>query len=235
MSRHTITHADEIFIGNAVALGVNGAKRGIEMMPIHQQVIESAPLGDVDGIATAQAVAAAGDLTLDGAFATAGVATIPTARNVAILSSNAGDTTQTATVTGTDIVGNPQVEDIAFNGTTEAVGAKAFATVTQIAVDAALAGNASAGTSVTLANVELGLDAGLESTFDVLAVTDGASPTVAEGGTFTVADQTDPATATTGDTKGTFNPANALDGVVDIVMWYHPRLVKESYGENFTG
>lgn len=235
MSRHTITHADEIFIGDAVALGVNSARRGIEMMPMHQQVITNAVAGDIDGIATAQAVAAPGDLTLDGAFATAGVATISTPRNVAILSDNAGDTTQVATVTGTDLLGNPQVEDITFNGTTEAVGLKAFATVTQIAVDVALAGNGSAGTSVTQANIQLGLDAGLESLFDVVHALTGASPVAEEGGVFTVQDATAPATATTGDTKGTYNPAVIPDGALDYILWYHPILTKESYRENFAG
>lgn len=235
MSRHTITHADEIFVGAPQGGGINNANRGVEVAPLHQQKILNSPVGDVDGIAVAQAVAAAGNLTLDGAFANAAqtVATIDGARNVAILSSNAGDTTQTATVTGTDIVGNPQVEDIAFNGTTEAVGAKAFGTVTQVAIDAALAGNASVGTSVTLANIEMGLDAGLEAAYDAVHALDGAG--AAEGGTFTVADATAPATASTGDTKGTYNPANAPDGSADFVLWYHPILTKDGYGQNFTG
>ncbi len=235
MSRHTITHADEIFIGDAVALGFAGAKRGIEMMPMHQQVITNAVAGDIDGIAVAQAVAAPGDLTLDGAFATDGVATISTPRNVGILSSNAGDTTQVATVTGTDIHGAPQVEDIIFNGTTERVGLKAFATVTRIAIDVALAGNGSAGTSVTQANIELGLDAGLESLFDVVHALTGASPVAEEGGVFTVQDATAPPTSTTGDTKGTYNPAVIPDGALDYILWFHPILTKESYRENFAG
>ena len=235
MTRHTISHADEIFVGAVQAGGINGANRGLEVMPLHQQVIQNAVAGDVDGIAVAQAVAAAGNLTLNGAFVTAGVATISTPRNVAILSTNAGDTTQTATVTGTDIVGNPQVEDIDFNGTTEAVGLKAFATVTQIAIDAALAGNASSGTSVTQANIELGLNAGLENAFDVAHALTGATVLAEEGGRFTVADVTSPATAVTGDTKGTYRPAVIPDGALDYILWYHPILTKDGYGQNFTG
>lgn len=234
MSRHTITHADEIFIGDAVALGSNGAKRGIEMMPVHQQVITNALAPDPNGIAAAQAVAAAGNLTLDGAFATDGVATLDFARNVSLDSDNAGDTTQTATVTGTDIHGNAQVEDIALNGVTEVFGAKAFLTVTQIAIDAATAGNIIAGTPVA-ADTEFGLDAGLEALADVVNATTGASPLALEGGVFTVQDATAPATATTGDTKGTYNPSAAPDGAVDYILWYHPILTKESYRENFAG
>ena len=234
MSRHTITHADEIFIGNPVALGFNGAKRGIEMMPIHQQVIEDSIAPDPDGVAESQAVGAAGNLTLDGTFVSGGVATLDFARNISLDSDNVGDTTQTATVTGTDILGNAQVEDIALNGTTEVFGAKAFKTVSQIAIDAATAGSIIAGTPVA-GDTEFGLNAGLENLFDVEMASTGASPLALEGGVFTVQDATVPATATTGDTKGTYNPSNAPDGAVDYVLWYHPILTKESYRDNFTG
>lgn len=240
MSKHTITHADEIFIGAPQAGGINGARRGVEVMPIHQQVIEDAPLGDIDGLVTAAgsgATAAAGDVPIDGAYLNAdtGFGDIPTARNISIVSSSASDTTQVITITGTDIVGNPQVEEITITGTTEAVGLKAFATVESIDNSVVFVGNLSVGTSVTLANVALGLDAGLESLFDVLAAYDGASPLVAEGGTFVVADATSPATATTGDARGTYNPGNALDGSVDNILWYHPILTKDGYGQNFAG
>lgn len=239
MSRHTITNADEIFVGSPQSGGFNGAKRGVEIALAHQQKILNAPAGDVDGIATSQAVAAAGNLTLDGAFASAGVATIVAARNVSLVSDNAGDTTQTATVTGTDIVGNPQVENIAFNGVTEVFGAKAFGTVSQIAISAALAGNAIAGTSVTLANIEFGLDAGLESGADVLHALTGStaagSAGANDGGNFVIADATSPPTAVTGDTKGTYGPGNLPDGSADYVLWYHPILTKDGYGQNFSG
>ena len=235
MSRHTITHADEIFIGDAVALGSNSARRGIEMMPVHQQVIEDSVAPDPNGIAEAQAVAAAGDLTLDGTIVDAdGVAILDFARNVSLVSDNAGDTTQTATVTGTDIHGAAQVEDIALNGVTEVFGAKAFKTVSQVAISAATAGNMIAGTPVA-ADTEFGLDSGLESLFDVVMASDGLSPLALEGGVFTVQDATVPATATTGDTKGTYNPSNAPDGSADYVLWFHPILTKESYRDNFAG
>jgi len=236
MSEHTISHADVFKAGAPYAGGINGSKRGVLIKLVHQQLILAAPAGDVDGIAAAQAVVGAGDLDLSGgAFTTDGIATIEAARNVAILSSNAGDTTQTATVTGRDLMGNPQVEDIAFNGTTEAVGAKAFSEVSNVAIDAALAGNASVGTSVTLANIELGLDVQLLNLYDVLHQVDGAGAAEGTIANWTVADVTSPATATTGDTKGTFNPATLPDGAEDLILTYIPNLTKDAYGENFSG
>jgi len=57
----------------------------------------------------------------------------------------------------------------------------------------------------------------------------------ADAGTFTVADQTDPPTAVTGDARGTYQPAVALDGTEDIVLYYIPDFTKEGYGVNFSG
>lgn len=103
--------------------------------------------GSANGIATAQAVAGAGNLTLNGSLATAGVATLTPARRVVIASSNAGDTSQTAIVTGTNRDGAVQTETLTFNGTTPVQSLQDFLTVTKIAVSAALAGNATSGTN----------------------------------------------------------------------------------------
>lgn len=232
MPRHTLTHADELFAGAQWAGGYQGGKRGISLMPIHRMVIEDIPAGDVDGIATAQTTSGAAELTLDGAFVSDGVATIDGARNIAVVSSDAGDTSQTVTVTGRDIVGNKQVEEIGLNGTTEVVGAKAFSEVSKVEVDASLAGNITVGTSATLANIELGLDARLLNAYDVIHAFDGAG--AAEGGTFTVADTATP-TATTGDARGTYNPGNAPDGSADFILMYVPDLTKEGFGVNYEG
>ena len=159
---------------------------------------------DVDGVAQAQAVASPGNLTLNGALVTDGVATFDVPRCVEIDSSGAGDTTQTATVTGTDEYGNVLVEDIAFNGTTAVSGNKAFKTVTQVAIDIALAGNATCGTTD-----KLGLPAFLPSVGMVLfELEDGADATAG-----TLAAGADAvATATTGDVRGTYIPNSAANG-----------------------
>jgi hypothetical protein len=240
MSRHTITHADEIFVGAPQAGGKNDALRGVETSPLHQQAILNAIAGDVDGLVTAAgsgATAAAGDVPIDGAFlnAATGFGDISTARNLQIVSTNAGDTTNVVTITGRDIVGNPQVENITANGTTPVRGLKAFSVVESISNSEVFAGNLTVGTSVTQANIRLGLDAGLESLVDVVHALTGASPVAEEGGVFVVADTTSPATAVTGDTKGVYTPAAIPNGARDYILWYHPVLTKDGYGQNFAG
>lgn len=238
MTRHTFTHSDEHFAGAQQAGGLNQSLRGIGVQLVHRLIIEDPIAGDVDGLITAGGTGAitvgAGAVTpIDGVFADAnGVGILDFARNISAVSSTT-DTTQTLTITGTDIAGNALVEDLALNGTTEVVTASAFKTVTAISLDIALAGTLSMGTSVTSANIEFGLDARLLNGYDVLHAIDGLG--AAEGGVFTVADVTDPPTATTGDARGTYNPSADPDGAEDYILYYIADFTKEGYGVNFSG
>jgi hypothetical protein len=240
MSRHTITHADEIFVGAPQAGGKNNANRGVEVAFLHQQAILNAIAGDVDGLVTAAgsgATAAAGDVPIDGAFlnAVTGFGDISTARNLEIVSSSASDTTQVLTISGRDIVGNPQTEEMTINGTTVVPGVKCFSVIESITNSVIFVGNLTVGTSVTQANILLGLDAGLEALADAVHALTGAGVVAEEGGLFVVADATAPATAVTGDTKGGYTPAVIPDGSLDYILWYHPILTKDGYGQNFSG
>lgn len=98
------------------------------------------------GIALAQAVAAAKNLTLNGTLVTSGVANLVTAQRVGIVSANAGDTTQTALITGTNRNGAVISESLTLNGTNTVNTFQDFLTVTNIRISAATAGNISAGT-----------------------------------------------------------------------------------------
>ncbi len=162
-------------------------------------------------VCAAQAVAAAGNATINGASASGGVATFDYARAVNVDSSNVGDTTQTVTVTGTDYWGQAQTEEIALNGTTLVAGQKAFKTITQVAVSAALAGNLTVGNEDIFGLPYRVTDAGY------LFRVGWAGALAEDAGTFVAAD-TATATATTGDVRGTYAPSSAANGTRRLVI-----------------
>lgn len=152
-------------------------------------------------VAAAQAVAGAANLTLNGTLATAGVVTFDQARAVQMVSSNAGDTTQTAAITGTDEYSVAMHETLTFNGTTVVTGKKAWKTITAVAISAVMTGNASMGNSTTL-----GIPIYLPEASAVCKESlDGVTATA---GTLVAADRAK-ATATTGDVRGTYVPNSA--------------------------
>lgn len=171
---------------------------------------------DADGIAAAQAVLASGNLTLNGALASGGTVTLDVPRAVQIVSDGAGDTTQTATVSGYDVYNQPMTETIAFNGVTPVLGTKAFKRVTQVAISAALAGLGSAGSTDVF-----GLPYVLGSLNYCLAVKwAGAIADVAA--TVVAADTTSPATATTDDVRGTVTTlGSASDGSRRLTVYQY--------------
>ena len=213
---------DDLWMGNATGPQTAGWSNGGNPGVIGRGV---GPLGrtyifdivpaalSTTAVAAAQAVAAAGNLTINGASASAGVATFDYARALQIVSSSASDTTQYVIATGTDYYGQPQTEKITFNGTTPVFGNKAFKTISQVAASAALVGNASVGNS----NV-FGLPYAVTNAGYLLRT--GWDNTVADNaGTFVAADATSPATNATGDVRGTFAPTgNAANGTRRLVI-----------------
>lgn len=196
---------------------------GIPISPVFRYTVVPAALS-ANGVAASQAVAAAGNLTLNGALVTAGVAVLDVPRAVSIVSTNAGDTTQTATVAGLSVYGGPMSEVITFNGTTTVNGKKAFKKITSVRVSAALAGNGAVGVSDVI-----GLPYRAPSRDYVLTAQNGAFVTT---GTFAGADTTSPATTTTGDVRGTFVPPAANDGtrVLSIVIFTDATSLTTAYG-----
>ena len=106
---------------------------------------------DVDAVATAQTPAAGGiqALTLDGVFASGGVATMDTARQVTIVSA-ADETARRFLITGTRPDGKQIQEAVAGVNAGTAITVNAFATVTEILVDDDTAGAVSAGITVVV-------------------------------------------------------------------------------------
>lgn len=104
------------------------------MRPIQQTLnIETA---DPNGVVTAETPVNNTDLTLDGAYASGGVATFPFPTAVTFTSTS-NLSTVTFTVAGTDANGVYQTEAIVGPNNTTVTGSKTFKTVTSIAVTTA--------------------------------------------------------------------------------------------------
>lgn len=103
---------------------------------------------DPNGVCLSQTPAAGGvqNLTIAGALASGGVATMDTPRHVSITSAG-NDSARTFTVTGTDRYGNVITETISGPNATTRNGAKNFATVTAVTVDANTAGAIQVGSA----------------------------------------------------------------------------------------
>lgn len=204
-----MTHfSDGVRAGRTFANNGTANQPGVYMSPMNVYDIVPVALS-ATAVAAAQAVAAAGNLTINGASASGGVATLDVPRTVSIVSTGA-DTTQTATVTGTDAYGIPMSEAIAFNGTNTVAGQKAFKTVTRVAISAALAGNASVGSTDVF-----GLPFRANTRNYVLTAWNGAFVTT---GTFAGADAT-AATTTTDDVRGTYLVPDAANGTKRLTLW----------------
>jgi hypothetical protein len=158
-------------------------------------------VGVANSVAASQSINTGTPGLVNGALATAGVATMDVPRNIIAAWTGAA----VLTVTGTDYYGQPQTEASASG--TSFTGKKAFATITAITVSA----NVTAAT-VGTGNV-LGLPFRVTNSCDFFApVFDGAADAAVAATNLVVADITSPATSTTGDVRGTYLPVGTLNG-----------------------
>lgn len=172
------------------------------------RIILGTPItADADGVTSAQLLAAAGNLTLDGPSVSGGVAVLDVPRNFTLTVATTNQSGVTFTVTGTDVYGNTMVETLAGPNNNTVAGKKAFKTITQVAASAAVATN---GVSVGFGDV-LGLPVYLPSAAHVVSeVEDGAA---ASSGTIVAGlSPATVSTATTADVRGTYDPNSAADG-----------------------
>ena len=112
------------------------------MRQITKKLTTGAAVGNA--VCAAQQPLGAGALTINGANATAGVATFPAAYAVSV-TSNGNDSTRTFTITGTDAAGNTVSQTITGPNNTTVFTTLAFKTVTRVTISAA-----SVGTSITV-------------------------------------------------------------------------------------
>ena len=201
-----------VFSGKANSDGPSLMELGVGPMG-RVFVFDTVPLTlNTTGLAAAQAVAGAANLTLTagtGVTMVSGILVLDVPRCVDTVSSNAGDTTQTVTFYGFDEYGQAMTQTVTLNGTNRVPTTKAFKRVSRIAVSAATTGNVSAGTTDTI-----GLPYRLLSKD---YITFNYNATVGLLAAVTAAVLTSPATAATGDVRGTIALASASDGSKRLV------------------
>lgn len=127
---------------------------------------------DADSISQSQTPSGAGNLTINGAKASGGVATFNSARQVTITSAG-DDQARTFTITGTDVNGFTFTEAVTGADTAAATSTKHFKTVTQIAVDDATADAVTAGMNTSAIAVVFAGRSRLKGAFIVNSSTAG--------------------------------------------------------------
>ena len=167
MARHTLSHAVDLFSGEAQKNGFLGSNRGLPIDLLILDDLGTPAIADVNGYVAALNVTGAANFSLKtatGALVNAsdvGVADV--ARGVQIVSGGAD--TAVLTITGTDKFGTALTEDITLNGTTIVFGKKAFKKISQIASDGTTTNNINIGTSDLI-----GLTYRVENPEDVVAI-----------------------------------------------------------------
>lgn len=198
-SKFHISHAAQVFYGAAkYARFWNLWKHfGVKVTPeLYWHNFGAPATADADGVCASQSVTAGVAALINGALASGGVATFDVPRNVVAAWTNAA----ICTVTGTDEYGSVLTQTSASG--TSLTGTKAFKTITSVTFSA----------NVTGATVGSGDVLGLPYRVDANGVLAARANNAIDAGTFVPAVTTDPATGTTGDVRGTFDPAVALNG-----------------------
>ncbi len=244
-SKHHISSAKELYYGDGYdpsLYGING-RRGIQFHPLTRCLLGSPIAADTNAFiaaATSTELPNAGTKTYNtsnagsspcddaglptattivtASGATASVWPLGVARNITLAVTHATSIVACSlTITGYSKYGSKMIETLSVTATgtsKTSAGKKAMAYIESF--DIYSAGDATANTiNVGFGDV-LGLPFRLDDNGDVLKVSFGGvldtTPTIV------VADTTDPATATTGDTRGTVDPTSACDGSA-VMVW----------------
>jgi len=246
MSKHTISHADQILAGEGVAFNaqdqthgmggedISGTVRGIRIAALVAETLQGGST-ETDAFALAQTPAAGTadqDLTLNGGEVVDGVGDMRVCSVVSITSSGA-DAGRTFTVLGKDANGRPQAEEITGPATTTVFGVKTFTKIDRVIVDADTAGAIQVGQDE---NQKRGLKRRMLS-WDVDYTTlsnahipfdsGGNIETAGSFGSGSLATQT----ATNVDPRATYTPVD-LTGDLEVI--YLADLTKDGMGENYT-
>lgn len=237
MSKHTISHASQIMMGDGVAL--NNALTGDELgsslrgLRIAVMVTEAFDGGNTDNQAVAanQTPGAGGeqDLLINGNDAVDGVATLAFCGRVSITAAG-NESARLFTILGRDANGRPQAEEIVGPNTTTLEGVKHFTKIDRVIVDDDTAGVVSLG---QLETGPRGLKRrALRWPSNALARTYLAieSSSIVITGTFDPGN-TSGQSATTVDQRADYQPIALTD---NIEVTYLADLTKDGIGENYT-
>lgn len=242
--RHTISGADEVYWGDVFYENYSpDGRRGIQWTPLHIYHLNAPDTLDADGLVKAATstelpdtetvtytfATDGGSSPLDGAV-TDGVLDVP--RNITTTTTHGSSVVaMTVLVTGTDVYGETMSEliTIAAGSTSQAdAGAKAFKTVTSIAITAAA--DAEANTLNVGWGDVFGMPVVMADKRHVISATMDGDPET--GNTIVAADTTDPATTTTGDVRGTVAFGTAANGTRDftVALQYDPTSKTSAFG-----
>jgi len=216
MSRQNLSIANLLYYGKAAFGRAFDGKRGIPVNLLTVVDFGAPAAAAANNICASQGVTPPATGVINGALASGGVATLDKPRNVVA----AWTTAAVITVTGTDEYGETLKESSASG--TSFTGKKAFKTVT--AVDFSVA--------VTAATVGTGTVLGLPVKVTASHLLAARHANAIDAGTFVPSDTTTP-TALTGDIRGTFAPAGALNGsnvVCALVYCSDPYNKAAAYG-----
>lgn len=199
MAKHHLTQADQVYTGKArySRAYARQGRPGVQITPeIFWHNFGAPATADADGISASATITAPASAVIGGALASGGVATFDVPRNVV----GAWTNTAVVTIVGTDEYGSLMTE-VSASGTSHA-GTKAFKTVTSI----------TPSVTVTGATFGSGDVLGLPYRVPANGLLAARANNAIDAGTFVPGVATDPATGTTGDVRGTFDPAVALNG-----------------------
>lgn len=185
-----------------------GASRGVAIPPLYVHEFGAVEVLDADGICVAATATGAKNLSATGALVSSSVATLTTPRGIRITST--GIETATFTVAGTDVYGETMSEAITATTGAAVNGAKAFKTVTSVAVSGALVttGGVNVGTNDVLGLPFRLADVGKMVAFSADGKSD-ASVTIVAGLSTTAVSST-----TSADVRGTVDPNSAANGSI---------------------
>ena len=219
-----MTHfSDGLSVGGAFTNPIIGSQGGFGVNTTQSVILDIVPLTkNASAYAASQSVVGASNLVLSAGTGITAVSVGGVIRYTAdvercvTITSGGNDLGITFLVTGYDGYGNILTSRVTGTNGGTATTLKTFISVIGVVTSGSTASTVTVGTADTFAAPVRVVDKGYVS------VVSWANVLGFDTGTFTVADQTSPATSLTGDTQGTYAPSSASNGsrrlVIEILL-----------------